>query len=89
MVFKGNLGYELEITVKGDLRPPPTPVPQPVSVQTIAWVVLGGLVVTAGIAALAPGIIAVATAGIVEASQSALEWSAAVALLNRAAVFAH
>lgn len=89
LVFKGTLGYELEITVK-DTRNSSTLAPVPVRVpsRTIVWVTIGGLVVVGAVIIVADIVKDVGTfgAGTVE---SPLSWAAAMALFARAAAMAH
>jgi hypothetical protein len=90
VLFKGSIGYELEITVRDDTQPRPQliPITQGVRVDEVAWVVVGGLVV-AGVAIIVLDIakdVATLGVGVVE---SPLSFAAATALFSRAAVMIH
>jgi len=89
LLFKGNLGYELEVTAKGpgqSLSPIPVAVPAPN--RTLVWVTVGGLV-TLGVAVIVADIAKdFGTLG-VGLAESPLSWSAAMALFSQAAAMAH
>ena len=91
VLFKGNIGYELEITAKtnaGRQAGAPIPVPAPSQSTQMAWVI-AGMLVLAGVAIIVADLakdVGTLGAGAVE---SPMSFAAAMALFTRAGQLAH
>ena len=88
VIFKGTLGYEVEITIRSDESSSKASLPVPSSNRQVMWVVVGALIVGGAVIIVADLAKDVATLG-VGAVESPLSFAAAAALFGRAAQLAH